>query len=149
MGIMSKRAPAAWTGLLAFALAASCAAQDVPTIGPTVEFVESGGYWTSAGGDGSYRLIVETVPRQHLVSTLFVQWITTDSAGGFTVIRTQKIELGGLWRLLKPEVAMFSGDWVARLEGVDPSYNPMRQCKWTLALGLPGKVSLGPARCDH
>lgn len=70
----------------------------VPT---EIETVESGGFWTRDGHDGSFRLVIEIQGWDTLYNRVFLQWIRRDPDKQEDVVeRTVPItEIAGRWRI--------------------------------------------------
>jgi len=130
--------------LLAFALSPAIALAQV-NVPAGVESVTSGGYWTSGGVSGRYRIIVVNSGFEAVTSRLFVQWVRepVDAASESEVVATVEPELP-----FGKDVASFSATlkpmavgrvWVS-VKGV-VSRDPQTKVSAVLVAAEPGKVA--------
>ena len=132
--------------LLTGALAPPLAAQDAPVVPGSVSSVEAGGYWSSGGVEGQYRLIIDTGGMEHVVSQAFLQWLSQprDAEGSVVVITSVPLtELNtGVWRFDSPAFQLRHGVWEATIDGLNSHTQPPVRARWCLRLGPPGVYSV-------
>jgi hypothetical protein len=90
------------------------------------------------------RLIVLTSGYEHLISTLYVQWLEdareTEPA---RVVRSQRVEgVPSLWILGVPRFSLVQKKWHATIDGADSHTSPMKTGRWLLVFGGLGELSV-------
>ena len=137
---------AAIAGLLTAVAAAPVIAQrGLDQLDSSVSSVVTGGYWETNGQHGYIRLVVLTSGSEHLISTLYVQWLEdareTEPA---RVVRSQRVEgvPSGLWTLGAPRFSLVQKKWQATIDGTDSHTSPMKRGRWLLVFGEPGELSV-------
>jgi hypothetical protein len=131
--------------------AAQDAAKQLATIerlDPSIEHIVVGGEWEGEGQRGQIRLIVVAGGFEHLLSTLYVQWVQApnDDFDEAKVIRSMMVkETGTLLRLMMPQHvrgtrAEFS------IEGIDTHTQKLERTRWTLTFGAPGVLRVREVR---
>ena len=137
---------AAWLSVsLATVATPRLRAQDTPPVlDPTITSVVTGGYWRSDGRDGTLRAIIVTNGFDHLVSRLYVQWLTqaTDT-GAPHVFKSQLVEAvsAGGWVLSSPRLVRSGSQWQFAIDAANSHFSPPRRGRWILTVGAPGTVT--------
>ena len=128
--------------LLAATMPGLAAAQQAPSLDPSIAYVTTGGGWSTDSSSGQYRVIVRSGGFEHIVSELFIQWLRDprDSRDSATVVRTVKLEsLSGFWALGQPTFVCAKVCHV-EIDGTDSHTGEKGQ--WILSLGPPGQVTV-------
>ena len=121
-------------------------AQAVPTIPLEVETVASGGYWSTKDRvEGHYRIVISTGGSEHLISTLWVQWVTdpTDPDSLAHVVASKEVTIGpaaaGV-HLTNPRLSLEAGHWVLLVDATNTHCDPMPIDRWRIGLESPSSV---------
>ena len=125
-------------------------AQTAPAVPTNVDAVEAGGYWTTGSQEGQYRLIVESSGYEHIVSRVFLQWLSQPKSSDDSVTILASVELteidAGGWRLYAPRFQLHGAQWQATIDGENSHTQPVATSRWRLTLGVPGKYSMAYER---
>lgn len=125
-------------------------AQQTVTLDPNIESVVTFGEWKAGGQEGQWRLVLVTRGFDHLLSTLYVQWIAapTRSDDSAKIVKTMQVpELPTVCRLVPPTTSFVRKQWQATIEGVNThtatGKETLDSCgKWIITLGPPGEVTV-------
>jgi hypothetical protein len=105
-------------------------AQDPPlALSPTIVSVVSSGYWERSADHGSYRLIVENVGFEHVMSRVLAQWVAepNDSSKKATVALQKELIPPLLFSFGAPTLTATKTGVRAALSGASPT-SPIRRC---------------------
>ena len=132
--------------LLLGALAGSANAQGVPTVPTEVSGVLAGGYWTSGAQEGSYRIIIVSGGFEHIVSQVFLQWLSQPTSPNDSVVVLSTVELeaisAGGWQATNPQFELKNKKWEATIASSNSHTDPISSTRWRLTLGPPGSYSI-------
>jgi hypothetical protein len=127
-------------------LPATGGAQKVPVIPSDVSEVEAGGYWIQGGDEGSYRIVIQTGGFEHIVSRVWLQWLSRSESQEDTirVVASRELEeiSGDGWRVHSAQLELRDGQWEATLDGANSHSDPTLKARWRVTLGGPGKFTL-------
>src|SRR5215204_5248236 len=112
---------AAATIVVACAASSLRAQQELPGLDPSIKAVVSGGYWESGGQRRTIRLVVVSGGPDHIVSTLYVQWLEDPTEeNGTTVVRSTSVdEVSGVVSIGEPRLVRAGKQWRATVTGTD------------------------------
>jgi hypothetical protein len=112
---------------------------------PEVSGVVSGGYWSSKGQSGTYRVVIVNSGFEHVVSQVFIEWVAdpTSEQDGPKVVATVEPKLpfegvASLQAALKP---VATGKAQIILSGV-VSALPTQEVHAVLTATSPGQVAI-------
>ena len=121
-------------------------AQAVPTIPLEVETIASGGYWSTKDSvEGHYRIVISTEGSEHLISTLWVEWVAdpSDSDSLAHVVASEEVAIGpaaaGV-HLTNPRLSLEAGHWVLLVDATNTHCDPMPIDRWRIGLEGPSAV---------
>jgi hypothetical protein len=124
----------------------SMQAQGAPLIPADVSDVTSGGWWSGGGREGSYRIIIQAGGFEHIVSRVWLQWVSgpSEQEDSMRVVASVEIEEinGAGWQANSPRIELRNGKWEATIDGANSHTDPMLKTRWRIALGLPEKFTL-------
>lgn len=119
-------------------------AQEVPAVDASIQFVITGGYWSTDRGNGTYRVIVQQVGWEHVASRVVVQWLTTDEgARGHRVLESKVVvdpAVDGPWSFTSPELIRRNAGIDLALEGTHTQ--ALSDGEFVFQLSGPGKVQV-------
>jgi hypothetical protein len=120
--------------------------QDLATLPPDLVFAVSGGYWEIGSQRGQYRLLVFSEGFEHVISTVFLQWLrepqsSEDAADTTAVVATApvlEINDRATWSVGPPILIPAKNGTTAVLQMTNSHMpdEPGRSC--LLVLGAPG-----------
>lgn len=143
---MTKTLPGVIALLVLTAIPGSIHAQTAPPIPADISAVEADGWWSEAGREGSYRIIIQTGGFEHIVSRVWLQWISGPSEQEDSLRVVASVELeeinGAGWQAFDPQVALRNGKWEATLDGANSHADPILRARWRIALGTPGQFTV-------
>jgi len=126
-------------------LRAQEAAPALPPLDPRVSDVVTGGYWRSGSQEGRLRVIVVSSGFEHVISHLYVQWLSEETATtAARIVATKAVDTvsAGGSTLGAPQLSPRDGQWHVTIESADSHFDPPRRGRWVVAIGAPGIVTV-------
>ena len=132
---------------VAFLIVLPASSQDraLPFLDAAIESVISGGYWTNQDkAEGQFRVVVDTGGYEHLISSIWVQWIAQpkNSEDSAQIVMTKHLEEvdANYVRLSEPKLTLEGNRWILTVESTQTHCDPMPVKRWHVALGPPGQA---------
>ena len=129
-------------GLLAI-IPVRAVAQAPDSLDATLESVVTDGRWEANGREGPYRIVVYTGGFEHVVSEIYLQWLTdpTGDDDSQVIVRSTAIDsiAQGVWHLRAPVIRCRPA-CTATVVGYHMNGRDHRT--WTITLGPPGQYSV-------
>ena len=123
--------------------------QETDEVPADLAFVSSGGYWEAGAERGQYRLLVFSNGFEHIISTVFVQWIRDphsaeapgETAAVVATVPVSEVNDQLTWSLGAPSVTSSPAGTTATLEMANSHLPDQAPRVCTLRLGQPGRYT--------